>query len=348
MALDFVIVPDFAGPRAARFEAQALFFLASWIEFAGQARRWPLHLACIGEPPPSVRWLAARADAIISVHEPLAFVGRGMANKLRAFDVPRQTDRVVMADSDILVLRDPSDFERLGDGIAAAPATMPQVPFACWERIFAGLDLPFPAERIACTLAEAGLRIPARSALYDGQDSESPAMVPYYNSGVVAAPWDCELRDLWMADMQRIAALFDPRAPDTKSTCGSNQASFATAVWRLRKRGVPFTRLPDTLHTRWPHLYARIVPLRSAVVFHAINIFHDPESAARGARAEVVRYPLSLAKRMVRTLRREPSRAAVWRATRARLPQAIADMWRLGGILWRLHRAHVAPALARA
>ena len=63
---DVVTVPDFQGANPALFEARTLLFLGSWLENAGSAREWPLHLACIGEPPESVRRLAERCNAIVS------------------------------------------------------------------------------------------------------------------------------------------------------------------------------------------------------------------------------------------------------------------------------------------
>src|ERR1051325_3921722 len=93
LMFDVVIVPDFSGKRARAFEARTLLFLASWIEFAGRARGFPLHVACIGEPPASVRWLVDRCGALISVHEPVGDGLRGSANKLRGLEVDARTDR---------------------------------------------------------------------------------------------------------------------------------------------------------------------------------------------------------------------------------------------------------------
>jgi hypothetical protein len=51
--VDVVTVPDFSNPaRRAGFTARALFFLASWSEYAGTARdAWRVHLVCVGEVP---------------------------------------------------------------------------------------------------------------------------------------------------------------------------------------------------------------------------------------------------------------------------------------------------------
>ena len=68
---DVVTVPDFSGKNARLFELRALFFLAFWLEYAGSCRDYPLHLACIGPPPESVRRLAARCNAAITIHNPV-------------------------------------------------------------------------------------------------------------------------------------------------------------------------------------------------------------------------------------------------------------------------------------
>ena len=83
--IDVVTVPDFQWPASELFEVRTRLFLGSWLENAGAAREWPLHLACIGEPPPSVVVSAARIargenilprthQRLPSLHE--LFVGR--------------------------------------------------------------------------------------------------------------------------------------------------------------------------------------------------------------------------------------------------------------------------------
>lgn len=99
---DVVVVPDFIGPVARRFEIQTLSFLASWLEFGGGSRELPLHIAGIGEAPKSVRTLATRCGAEITEHAPLLF--GGFANKLRGFEARRRTDHILLLDSDVLVL----------------------------------------------------------------------------------------------------------------------------------------------------------------------------------------------------------------------------------------------------
>ena len=84
---DVVTVADFSGKSAHVFEARSLLFLASWLGNAGQARDYPLHLVCIGEPPDNVCKLARKAGARLTVHEPLAIGQVKTANKLRGLEV---------------------------------------------------------------------------------------------------------------------------------------------------------------------------------------------------------------------------------------------------------------------
>lgn len=73
-------------------EARALFFLASWLE---RGCAFPLHLACVGEPPSSVRALAAAAGARVWA----------AANRREALAGPFQTGRVLLVGAETLVLR---------------------------------------------------------------------------------------------------------------------------------------------------------------------------------------------------------------------------------------------------
>jgi len=128
-AFDTVIVPDFRSPqRIGRFEPQTLLFLASWMEHAGEARHWPVHLACIDQPPESVRALAEPCGATISVHESLEQELGRFSNKLRAWDVKLQTDQLLYLDADMLCLGPPIELANRAGSLAGAPAGLPRVP----------------------------------------------------------------------------------------------------------------------------------------------------------------------------------------------------------------------------
>ena len=147
-ACDVVIVPDFQRARAAIFEARTLLFLASWMENAGDARRFPLHLACIGAPPQRVRRMAERCGASITIHEPVGADFRGMSNKLRGLEIEGRHDCVLLLDTDIVVLADLGPVAKLGRRLALAPVTRASLPFGHWETIYHALGASVPEERV--------------------------------------------------------------------------------------------------------------------------------------------------------------------------------------------------------
>ncbi|MBI4531755.1 MAG: hypothetical protein HY709_09530 [Candidatus Latescibacteria bacterium] len=376
-AFDVVVVPDFSGEKASTFEARTLFFLASWIENAGRARRCPLHVACIGEPPPSVRRLAARSNASITVHPPLGAEKRGTANKLRGLEVEGREDRVLLLDADVLVLSDLSDLAEMGYGIAASQSVIPRVPERCWRKIYPALGMELPTERIASVAGELGYRTlgelgyqvlrtptyaeqnaelkPLRESshptvgwtpTYAEQNAELNAMFLYYNAGVVFVPWGCGLRPLWEEHIRRIAGLFDERDEAWKAVAYGDQAGFATAVEFLKRRGVPFKRLPNAFHANWLHLSRRILPVRGIKLFHAFGIFGGIMTLdADGLSRALHHYRRNL----VRGIRDEWSlrggrRFHVVSVVRRLLPSLIAA-YTLGNMLSRLYERHVAAAL---
>lgn len=261
--LDVVTVPDFretAAAAAAVFEARTLFFLASWLERAGPRARegFTLHLAGIGEAPASVRRLAAQCGASLSRHEPLPLNAGSTANKLRGFDAPARSPRLLLLDSDVLVLGDLGDLPAAvpADALAASPAGNARVPDATWEAIYDGLGLPCPVERILSIRAELHLREPA-------------PMYPYYNSGVLLLPRSAPLRDAWARDIASIGAMPLGR---TAALAASDQAGLATALHRLRGAGgVAFQRLPAAYHVCPPHFEGRALPFEEVRLFHAVG-----------------------------------------------------------------------------
>ena len=133
---DVVIVPDFLGAQAQVQEGQAILFLSSWLQQYGSESRLPLHLACIGEPPDTVRRLAARAGARISLHAPIGIQdGHHVGNKLRGLEVSVETDRLLLLDVDTLVLNDISPLGHWTSCLAAAPDDSPKVTDDQWKQI---------------------------------------------------------------------------------------------------------------------------------------------------------------------------------------------------------------------
>ena len=356
-AFDVVVVPDFSTPAGARvFAARTLFFLGSWREHAGgAARRFPLHLVCIGEPPAGVRRLAERCGATVHVREPLR-QGRSVTiNKLRGLEIGdgEPGGRTLLVDADVFVL---GDFRALADevpaGIAAAPAGSKWVTEAHWQRVYAEFGLPLAATGRAPTLPyELGL-VPARAARVReyGATTDLRRALPYHNTGVVLVPRDAGLRGLWADHQARIRAMFEGGGgPPVRTwldrlrrrgrgglravtTC--DQAGFASAVETLRGRGVPFRRLPDAYHARRVHSQAGALTLDDTKIHHATGFLRGWDGASGTLPAAVGRY--------VRDWQ-EDIRAGASRRGQPTGVQAEAE--RVGTLLRSLLDRYVLPAL---
>ena len=267
---DVITVPDFSQGSGSVFEARTVVFLATWLEHAGAAARFPLHLACIGEPPPRIRRLAERCHASVTVHAPLALRrNHHVGNKFRGLEIEPRTDRFLLLDVDVAILSDLAPLSRLGDCVAACPDDAPNLTLADWRRIYDGLGLPQPA-LIPPLVRELDLpRRPRRMMGYEAGDGQLDAMVPYYNGGVVFAPWACGLRELWERNIGRVADLFDEAAGFRKWIHASDQAALAVSLAMLERDGWPVCRLPDIYNARWQHLYAGRPALDEIAVLHS-------------------------------------------------------------------------------
>ncbi len=278
-AFDIVTVPDFASGARHAFVGRTLLFLASWMEHAGEARALPLHVACIGEPPETVRRMADRAGAILSVHEPMILANAHTANKLRGFEVERRTERILLLDTDTVFLGDVSPFCDLPDHVSAAAADGARVPIKLWRRLYPAVDLEFPAERIPLLRGELDMPPHLREREdYEHQFAEMAESPPYFNSGVVFASWDHELPALWADCLMRGAQIVDPSEPGSHGVLGSDQAAFALAVATLRARGVEFRRLPDVMHARWRHFYRGRPAPDEIRILHCIDMMRNVTS----------------------------------------------------------------------
>ena len=269
--VDVVTVPDFQGSNPALFEARTLLFLGSWLENAGSSRDWPLHLACIGEPPESVRRLAERCNAIVSVHPPTAGGKAPTRNKLRGFEVEPRTDRLLLLDVDVLFLGDPAPILELGECLAIAPAGNHRVPEEMWRQIYDALEMPLPEERMLSVRAELADRLPERA--WHGRRHLEP-MIHYYNSGVFLVPWaqGPELLRHWEGYLDRLAELFPLADPAHRKIAVEDQVSLALALERIKEMRLPIQRLPDPLHTTWMHLMAGAVRFEDARMYHAVHL----------------------------------------------------------------------------
>jgi hypothetical protein len=274
---DVVTVPDFQGSNSVLFEARTLLFLGSWLENAGSSRDWPVHLACIGEPPASVGALAERCGAHVSVHEPVAGGSIPVQNKLRGFDIQPRTDRLLLLDTDVVILGDPRDALQLGPGLAVARAANHRVRLDTWERVYRALGEEMPEERIAAQRAVVADRIP-KLALH-GEHHLVP-MHPYFNTGVVSLPWDrvAEFRKRWEGYLDRLAELFPPDETGNRTVSGCDQVGFALALLRMRAEGLPTRELPNPLHANWILVMAGSVGVDETAIYHAVHLYRrgDP------------------------------------------------------------------------
>ena len=274
---DVVVVADFRSGRSESFAPRTLLFLAMWMEHAGAAREWPLHLVGIGEPPEVVRSLAARAGARVSVTAPWPYEGRGTLNKLRGLQLPGDTDRILLLDADVYALDDPSSITTLGDGLALAPCIVPRVPQAQWQQLFEALGVPLPTARIPCIQAEVG-GPPTHKLLYEDQLRDMPAMLPYYNAGVILAPRDCGLLAGWE---RFVLDARDALGEDRwLKVVDGDQTALVPAVELLRARGLALARLPWALHASDAMLYSGACSVRELKLFHAFGLFR--RMSARG------------------------------------------------------------------
>jgi hypothetical protein len=266
---DVITVPDFSGKDDTVFEARTIVFLSSWLENAAASRSFPLHLACIGAPPPSVRRLAARCDARITIHEPLRLRhDHHVGNKFRGLEIEPETDRFLLLDVDTAILSDLAPLAAFGDCLAACPDDAPNVARKDWETIYAafGLPLPPPIPPLVCELDLP--RHPRRMMGFEAGDDQIESMLPYYNGGVVFAPWACGLRERWQENILRIASLYDERHETRKWIHHSDQAALAVTIQMLAAEGWAFRRLPDAFNARWQHLYAGRPDLHEIAVMH--------------------------------------------------------------------------------
>jgi hypothetical protein len=270
-AVDVVTVADFEGRAAARFELRTLLFLGAWIQHQGSSRTWPLHLVCIGEPPRSVQRLAKRAGASVSVHGPLVFNPRRNSNKLRAFDIAPTTDRLLLLDTDVVVLRDLSPLAALvGCGIGVGVATLNYLPEETWKALYETTGVPYPGATGTAWCADEHLA--SRRGLTSDQAALSSCMPPFFNSGVILAPWHADLGARWSRHHEQIVQFLQEHPTDWPGEqVISDEPALATAVEHLRLQGTPAVMIPWIYHTRPLLLRAGAVRWEDVAIFHYHN-----------------------------------------------------------------------------
>lgn len=274
-SFDVVIVPDFVRKWAAVFEARTLFFLAAWSEHAGPSRSFPLHIASVGEPPDSVRQAAERYGAEISVHEPVVGIGSFMSNKLRGFEVAARTEHILLVDVDVLVLGDLSELCRLDGSVAALPIGKPPLRMVEWRAAYQAAGMEVPAERISSMYGD--LLDPDSEHLRTAkQNAKLRQMVPMYQGGVVFSPTDVGLREAWEQSFRAVSENFVLEDAQSKWIINNDEVQLAIAIEQLKRRGVPFARLPDMFHAQWPHMWGRY-GWGEPRLFHLMGFLRNPD-----------------------------------------------------------------------
>jgi hypothetical protein len=340
-AFDVVLVPDFSGSAKLTFEARSLYFLASWIEYSELVGEVPLHLACIGEPPDSVRALARKSGARVSLHAPAASDLRVNANKLRGFEAPLESDRILLLDVDILVLSSVAEIAARvpDDAISAAPSHGASLTSEMWSELYAALGLEPPAERIT----DFDLTLDLQTAT--AGTSTSATVFPSWNSGVVMLPRESELVPLWQDHLRVLGKMRQvwKGAPRPGNRPIGDEPAFATAVHALRARGETFVQLPDELNGRWRHLYRRAPTMREFVFFHMTGSF----AYGSGLQQKLDPRALGYQKRLLARYGRQwlhHSRSRPRDAIRYLAP-ATVELVHLRSIQAQLYKRHIRPVV---
>ncbi len=257
-AVDVITVPDFSGASSARFELRTLLFLCAWMRHRGASRSWPLHIACIGNPPESVRRLAALAGASLTSHEPMPPPFSSTGNKLQGLEIVPTAGRFLLLDTDVLVLRDLDPLaQEVGEGIGAGPARFNLLPEPIWRRIFDCVGGRYPV--IA-------------------------GPPPYYSSGEILAPWSLGLGSVWREHVRRILEAFapDPLSGNWKWQRHAEQHGLATAIEAFRQRGIPVSMIPPPFRARPYMLLARTIRWRQVSLFHYVKMFGAEVESVEG------------------------------------------------------------------
>ncbi len=330
---DVVIVPDFGGRAKLTFEARTLYFLASWIEFAAASRGFPLHVACIGEPPPSVRLLAERCGARISLHQPMGDQLGVFANKLRGFEAPLETDRIFLLDVDIFILSDLSPLAELvpADAIAATHSHSAIILPEMWEELYARLDMTPPARGM----------MDFHLTLEDGVPAPRGALYPSFSSGAVLAPKRSDLHKLWIEHLSVLAefrARWTEKLTPLNMLCGDEPA-LATAMHLLERRGQQIVVMPDRFHGKWRHLYRRSPKLNEFALFHMSSSFAQGETLNEKLDPKSTFYQRKLLRRYGKRWLRH-SAAHTSEAVRYLVPASL-ELIRLRQIVRRLYDNHI-------
>ncbi len=272
MRLDVVVVPDFEGSSRLVFEYNTNLFLASWLEHESNLSDSQLHLVCVGEPPPTTRRLAEQANCKLTVCESVSGPDR-FRNKLRGLQVTPSSDYFILLDTDIVLFQTIDRVAHLLDlssmGLSYSSGT--HLSIAQWTDLYDRLGMKPPTIRVALD-----------NAAFSGNFLDHPyyeefsATVPYYNSGVVAAPWNFGLRHYWERLIDQVPWLLQNDKHIDKPIFRHalyDQPPLAIAAEMLRREGRKLSVLPHALHARWQHFCLGLVSPDDVLIAHNTGIF---------------------------------------------------------------------------
>lgn len=267
--LDVVIVPDFLGRSSQAFEYNTTLFLASWLETGSEKSNCQLHVVCIGEPPEVIRRLGEAARARLTVCDPYPGPDR-FRNKLRGLQIEPTAERFLLLDADIVLFRSITEVAKLlaPNAIAAAYGGA-ALSVAQWRIVYERLGMAPPTRRVAINKA------PLAKGFGDPLQSEFAATFPYYNAGVVTAPWASGLAPLWEKLIDEVPRILrsDTRLGPVAQRAFLDQPPLAVALEVLERRGWPLHILPHRLHVRWLDVCSGFVSATDAMVCHNTGLF---------------------------------------------------------------------------
>lgn len=274
MAVDIVVVPDFACAQSRSFEWQTFYLLASIAEYAKISEKSNVFVNCIGKPPV---WLNNFGKYFnLSVCEKKASEVGGFHNKLQGLiDYHPTNNQTLLLDSDIMFLGplESPILELEAPLIAAAIANIHHLPNEIWADLYKSLDFESSDDKSSSPTVHEQLNFPTefKNVLY-----------PYYNGGIVLFDPKVNLYTLWKKHINHYYNFIHTYDDEmlTERMKSSNQPSLATLIKEVQ-HSFPNEKtctLPDNLHIRWQHIAAKSHRVEDIKLLHTIGILKNIEA----------------------------------------------------------------------
>ena len=202
----------------------------------------------------------------------------------------------MLLDTDIVLFRSIDHICRYLDpsSLVLGYASGVQVSLAQWAVLYDRLDMALPTSRVPMVNASLGSAF--RNHPHYG---EFPATLPYFNAGVIAAPWNFDLGTRWKRLIDFVPKILQgderveqPIVPHALY----DQPPLAIAAEMLRRQGKRVSILPDALHARWQHFCQGLVSVDDALIVHNTGIFKP--SASPDVLEGILEYSLRSRNRM--------------------------------------------------